>query len=225
MSETYLVYVDDSGDNDYRLYSAVFINIRNWSSCLGTWLAFRRRLEAEYEIPLLYEIHAGKFFAGRGRPSINPEHPVNTDRRLRRAIGTQGLELIGGLDNVRTLTVAREGNSVRPAYDGLLDEVQTVLIEQDAFGILIVDGEDTDVTYWAAHRDLKLADRRVVEDPWMQASHASQLVQIADLVAYAAHQHITRPAGRAEMADWYLDHITQTAHADDIPDGIVWLEK
>jgi hypothetical protein len=46
------------------------------------------KLEAEYEIPLLYEIHAGKFFAGRGRPSINPEHPVNTDRRLRRAIGT-----------------------------------------------------------------------------------------------------------------------------------------
>lgn len=129
------------------------------------------------------------------------------------------------MGNIETLTVARKGNSVRPAYDGLLDEVQAMLVERNAYGILIVDGEDTDVTYWAAHRDLKLADRRVVEDPWMQASHASQLVQIADLVAYSAHQHITRPAGREQMADWYLYHVASTAYADDQADGIVWLEK
>lgn len=91
MSETYLVYVDDSGNNDYRLYSGVFINIRDWSSCLATWLEFRRRLEDEFEIPVLYEIHAGKFFAGRGRPSIDPDQPINTDRRIRRSVGARRL--------------------------------------------------------------------------------------------------------------------------------------
>jgi Protein of unknown function (DUF3800) len=150
------------------------------------------------------------------------DHPVNVDRSVRRAIGLQALGLIAA-SGVEVSTVARRGNSVRPAYVGMLAEIEARLSDLNGLGIVIVDGQDEDETYWSAHRDLPLTSRRVIEDPWMQPSHASQLIQMADFVAYAAHQHIVRRPGRQAMWGWYTEAVLPIVLSRSAgEDGITW---
>jgi hypothetical protein len=66
--------------------------------------------------------------------------------------------------------------------------VEKRLAVDGELGWILMDGNGTDTTYAAAHRALKLADRRVIEDPLFQGSHLSQMVQMADLVAWTAYQ-------------------------------------
>jgi Protein of unknown function (DUF3800) len=219
---TYLVYVDDSGNESYRLYTAIFVPALEWRAVVARWLEWRRSLEERFEIPVLYEIHSAKFFAGRGRPSIAEGQRVNVDRALRRSIGREALELVAEIQP-RVVTAARPGNAVAPTYAGLVRCIEDELTSLAAVGIVIVDGQDEDATYWSAHRDLSLANRRVIEDPWMQPSHASQLIQMADVVAYAAHQQLTAD-GRRSMADWYGATIAPLVVHPAAQDGIVHLE-
>ncbi|MCK2241252.1 MULTISPECIES: DUF3800 domain-containing protein [unclassified Crossiella] len=79
------------------------------------------------------------------------------------------------------------------------------LAENDEYGLIIMDGDGTDPSYRGAHRSLKLATRRIVEDPAFQGSHLSQLVQLADLVAYSAYMHVLRQPAKQLMWDWYPD--------------------
>jgi hypothetical protein len=54
VSDVYLVYVDDSGDESFRLYSAIFVRVDRWRDLLRAWLNWRRQLEADYGIPVAY---------------------------------------------------------------------------------------------------------------------------------------------------------------------------
>ncbi len=70
-------------------------------------------------------------------------------------------------------------------------------------GILYMDGDGTDRSYVAAHRELKLATRSLIEDPAFQHSHSSHLVQFADLVAYAGYQHVLQLPEKRFAWPWY----------------------
>lgn len=70
-------------------------------------------------------------------------------------------------------------------------------------GLLVMDGDGTDSSYYAAHRDLDLGTRALIEDPAFQNSHRSQWVQIADLIAYAGYQHLVRLPEKQFAWEWY----------------------
>lgn len=77
-----------------------------------------------------------------------------------------------------------------------------------------MDGDGSDPGYAAAHRDLKLAHRRVIEDPIFLAAHASQWVQMADLVAWSAYQGLLRHPGKEFAWEWYHRHLRDVDVAD-----------
>lgn len=54
---------------------------------------------------------------------------------------------------------------------------------------------------------MKLRHRNVIEDPLFQASHRSQWVQMADIVAYVAYQGLQRYPGKQFVWDWYDQHL------------------
>ena len=81
--------------------------------------------------------------------------------------------------------------------------VDARLREDGELGLLVMGGDGTDGSYYAAHRDLALETRALVEDPAFQHSHRSQWVQIADLVAYAAYQHLVRLPEKQFAWEWY----------------------
>lgn len=72
---------------------------------------------------------------------------------------------------------------------------------------MFVDGDGSDPRYFTAHRELKLAGRHIIEDPLFQYSHRSQWVQMADMVAYAAYQHLARYRGKEFAWSWYERHL------------------
>ena len=108
---TFLVYVDDSGDEHLDLLCGLVVPIAVWSETLRMWLEFRRRLLQLYAIPVSYELHASKFLQGRGRPSIVADAAINTSRALRREIGEQAVALIATMPDIQVVTVAQRGTN------------------------------------------------------------------------------------------------------------------
>nr|WP_255433846.1 DUF3800 domain-containing protein [Tessaracoccus sp. MC1865] len=70
-----------------------------------------------------------------------------------------------------------------------------------------MDGDGSDSIYRTTHRGLSLGQRRVIEDAiYLDSSH-SQLVQMADLVAWCAHV-VADPHPKNEFAaNWYHQYL------------------
>lgn len=83
------------------------------------------------------------------------------------------------------------------------------LADSQTLAIVFVDGDGSDPSYRTAHRELKLADRRVIEDAIHLDSRTSQLVQMADLVAWSANACIDQHRNNEFAWDWYTDYLTQ----------------
>ncbi|GAA2803973.1 DUF3800 domain-containing protein [Crossiella cryophila] len=207
---TRLLYVDDSGADASRwaVYGWVEMNIADWRPALRAWLDWRQHLYETIGLPASYELHATKFVNGRGRPT-------NTDWDLRKAnrsaVMVETLTTLAALPGVRVGAVCRRsGHHTHAAdkaalYADLVTALDRRLTENDEYGLITMDGDGTDPSYRSAHRNLKLATRRIVEDPAFQGSHISQLMQIADLVAYSAYMQVLRHPAKQLMWGWYPD--------------------
>jgi hypothetical protein len=71
-------------------------------------------------------------------------------------------------------------------------------------GMILMDGDGSRAQgYYDAHRNLKLSNRSVIEDPLFVPAHRSQWVQMADLVAWSAYQSLLRHTGKQFAWEWY----------------------
>jgi hypothetical protein len=206
-----LFYVDDSGSVSTGLivYSWIECAVDEWREGLRQWLELRRDLYARHRIPPSYELHSSQFVNGRGRPSTDPAW--NLSKQARWAVAEEMLATIGACPQLRVGTVYRRTADRGHAYHRQRDELYEELIlhldarlaGRDELGMVFMDGDGSAAGYYAAHRGLKLAHRRVIEDPLFQASHRSQWVQMADLTAYTAYHALLRHPAKAFLSGWY----------------------
>jgi len=206
-----LFYVDDSGSvaTGFVVYSWIECDIEEWRLGLKTWLELRRDLYVRFRIPPAYELHASQFVNGRGRPSTDPEW--NLSKQNRWAVAEELLAAIGDCPQLRVGTVYRRTGARGHAYHLQRDALYVELIRHvdvrlagtDELGMVFMDGDGTASGYYAAHRGLRLSRRRVIEDPLFQASHRSQWVQMADLIAYAGYHALLRHPSKAFCSGWY----------------------
>jgi hypothetical protein len=103
---------------------------------------------------------------------------------------------------VYVAAVARQGKTVREVYAQFVENIDFWLGDRGEQGVCIVDGGD-DSPYRPAHRGLPLRTRHLLEDPLMQSSRHSQLIQAADRVAHAAFQNVAQDSDKRFMWDWY----------------------
>ncbi|HEY6762607.1 MAG TPA: DUF3800 domain-containing protein [Baekduia sp.] len=199
-------YVDDSGDERQVMLTAIGVRATDWKPALKSWLDWRRSMFRLHGLPAGFELHAQKFVTGRGDPATapigRPKPRINVDKSLRRAIYADALQVISSLP-AKVFTVHRDDTDKMAAYCELLRRVEQLLAATDELGVMVVDGLDEG--HRAEHRELTLASRHVLEDPWMQPAHASQLIQIADLLAHAAFQAVVRNPARRFMWTWYAE--------------------
>lgn len=81
MSGGFLIYVDDSGNEDIgTLFSAVIVPADSWSTALDYWLGLRNELLSDFQLPIGFELHARPFL------SLQPMQEVDAAQKKRDAI-------------------------------------------------------------------------------------------------------------------------------------------
>jgi hypothetical protein len=204
-------YVDDSGAevSGYIVYAWIECVADAWNGSQRRWVDLRAALYTEFGIPPSVELHASPFLNGRGNPSLDPAW--NRVKRYRRQVFEQVLYEVGTSPGLRVGAVYRQiagtGRAYHDArvsaYRRLVAHFQARLAADDAYGMVMMDGDGSDPTYARAHRDLDLRSRRLLEDPFFKDSQHALWIQLADIVAYTAYQSLHRGPGKSFMWEWY----------------------
>lgn len=101
----------------------------------------------------------------------------------------------------------------REAYAALVKRIEGELAESGELALLFMDGDGTDASYRSTHRSLRLAERRVIEDAIHLDSRSSQLMQMADLVAWSANAYLDRVDGNQFAWSWYETYLSERDRA------------
>jgi hypothetical protein len=212
-----LFFVDDSGDASIGVITALTFMADRWPTVLKGWLGWRRWMYKTWHLPTDFELHGQEFISGHGE--VPPYHDaagqehiplISTTLGLRKQAYRTCLEQIDRQAELKVTTLACDGAGVPETYKRFVTTVDEWLGDMGEWGLLIVDGKD-DASYRPAHRSLELRTRRIIEDPLMQSSRHSQLIQMADLAAHAAFQHLKEDPERRFMWDWYPRLLSSSA--------------
>jgi hypothetical protein len=210
-----LFYVDDSGSptSGIVVYAWLEVDAAAWRTGVQSWLDLRHFLHTRYGIPASYQLHAATFAGGHGNPSINPSW--NRAKHLRGEVMQVALAHIAATTGVAVGTVYRRTTARRHAYaHNRVDVYRRLIAHLDArlatnheHGLVFGDGDGSDRSYAAAHRALTLDQRRIVEDPQFPGSDRNVWLQLADLVAWTAFQHLHRAPNRRFAWPWYETYV------------------
>lgn len=208
---TRIFYVDDSGAETTGIasYSWVSVLLDDWRAALSEVLAWREHLNTTYGIPKHYELHATKFANGRGNPSL--DDAWNRSKANRSVVLDESFNRFAEWGWMTAGTIYSQGNDRREGFKKRRHRVYSKLVHQldgdlhkaNEWGMLVMDGDGSDTSYISAHRELDIATRSLLEDPGFQHSSRTQWVQVADLVAYAAYQHIAEIPEKQFAWQWY----------------------
>lgn len=219
MNDVKFVYVDDSGrpQSGLVVYGWVEFSSADWQAILRSWLDFRKRLWRQYKIPVDKELHTTEYANGRSEIAKTfPDEFRATDgtpykKDFGQHIAKLCLQQIGSMRGMRVGAIYRQADPANLAqtrtdlYRCLVNDLQQRMGHEQSQAQVFMDGEDD--TYRHVHRELKLHGRRILEDPVMLSSKYSQLIQIADLVAWSAYSSINKHASQEFAWHWYRDFL------------------
>lgn len=217
-----MIYVDDSGHPQSGLvvYGWIEFSPDHWAGVLKSWLDTRKKLWREYGVLITTELHTTNYVNGRGRISRRtPDRFVRDGHELwkdfGRAVAVECLDTLRSTEGLAVGAVFRRGEPENfaetklLAYQALIERFEGELAESESLGIVFMDGDGSDTSYRSAHRSLKLAQRRVIEDAIYTDSKHSQLVQMADLVAWSANTAVDQYPGNHFAGDWYSFYLAE----------------
>lgn len=219
---TRLIYIDDSGHpaSGLVVYGWVEFAPDRWASVLKSWLDMRKRLWREFSIAVTEELHTTQYVNGRGRiskgvPERYTHNGVQFWKDFGRDVAVECLQTLRSTEGLSVGSVWRRGaqediaRTRREAYAALVTRLESQLAETGELALLFMDGDGTDVSYRSTHRSLRLAERRVIEDAIHLDSRSSQLMQMADLVAWSANAHLDRVDGNRFAWTWYETYLSE----------------
>lgn len=197
-SPTFIVYLDDSRDEELCVFSGLIVPVAVWRSCFETLRDFRRELKESDGIFVRKELHAWKFVSGRGRIS---DQVVTKYRR--NEIFKEALRLIATM-RVQVINGVTTADDDERLFEWIANRIQATMGTWKGQAMLICD-EGKEVAYtrlirrmgvfnpipsrlgvWpegAATRNITLD--RIVEDPVFKDSERSYFIQLVDFCAFA----------------------------------------
>ncbi len=214
-----IAYIDESGDtgNDpgrsSRTYTlgCVLVESDTWNASFDSLIAFRRRLNQTYGIPIRSEVKANFLIRNSGtfkNLNLNPN-----DRKM---IYKAHFDQLSQDPNLRAFGIVVH-KSMNYSGKAVFEFAWTTLLqrlERTSYGlgnipILIIhdEGENSSIrklARWSRRRlssgsiisggSRHLPFSKLLDDPVSKASHESYFLQLADLVAYAAFRRIYAPS-------------------------------
>lgn len=232
----HLVYIDDSYEHPYQIYSAIAVPANRWREFFDRIKAWRRELNQSDGILITKEFHATEFCGGRGR--LGPQ-VVGKYRRSR--IFLEALQLLNSMEGLRVFNVCRTSKP-EWALERLMTRIHKTMETWDSYATLIMDeGKEAEITrllrkmgvynpvpvyVGPGQTELKnLPIQRILEDPVFKPSDRSYFVQMADFVAYSLLRKEKQLAsknkyGYHEMFDVLTDVVAREASLHD-PMGVI----
>lgn len=193
----FIVYIDDSGDEKVRCYSALIIHESVWRSSKAQLLDFRRALKKTDGIFITKELHATEFVAGRGRIANDT---VTKARRCE--IFAETLRHIASLPKVKLVNAVGPRSSERVLFERLITRLNRTIAEWRSHALIVHD-EGKDYSYLVRRMSIynpvpsryghwpdgqvykNMPVDRVIEEIIYRDSKKSSFIQMADFCAYA----------------------------------------
>jgi hypothetical protein len=217
-----MIYVDDSGhpQSGMVVYGWVEFSPDHWASVLRCWLDSRRMLWREHRVPIQQELHTTSYVNGRGRISKNiPDRHIHNGvefwKDFGREVAVSCLDTLRCAEGLTVGSVYRRGDPARLAttkielYRDLILQFESELARSDSLGLVVMDGDGSDTSYRTTHRQLRLNERHIIEDAIHLDSRSSQLVQMADLIAWSAYAAVDRHPRNDFAWDWYERYLAE----------------
>jgi hypothetical protein len=193
----HFIYIDDSGDEKIRCFSALVIHESAWKATQAAIKQHRRALKVSDGMLITKELHATDFVAGRGR--VGPQ-VVFKGRRCE--IFRDTLTLLAGLPNVHLFNAISARQNERLLFERMVNRINRTMAEWKS-NALIFNDEGKDYTAlirrmavynpirsqygrWPDGNEFKnIPTDRILEDIVFRKSHKSDFIQMADFCAYA----------------------------------------
>ena len=217
-----MIYVDDSGhpQSGMAVYGWIEFHPDHWATVLRNWLDTRKMLWREFGVPVVEELHTTAYANGRDRiskrlPDRHIHNGVEYWKDFGREVATTCLDTLRSTEGLRVGAVWRQGppaqlaQTRQDAYAALIARIEEELEADDSLAIVFMDGDGSDPSYRTVHRSLPLGRRRVIEDAIQADSRTSQLIQMADLVAWSANAHIDRHPNNDFASGWYSTYLSE----------------
>ncbi|MFI6768771.1 DUF3800 domain-containing protein [Streptomyces sp. NPDC050355] len=208
-----IIFADDAGDSrTIAAFASLSVHLDDLEAAKKDLLRFRSALEDDPDpgIPIDASLHAQDLAAGRGRHVYRPGLLGGArDAHLAHCRGVirRGLEAVAGIPRARVTAVYRETDDYgrdRPALQrAWLARINAELAASDEYGVVMVDGDGTEVSLIDAYHDLPERDRRIKGVPLFASARINYFLQAADLLAYAAYQSVAKRPEREFMWDWF----------------------
>lgn len=195
----YIIYIDDSRDEQLATYSALMIKADQWLPSFRIVRDYRRKLKSQYGIYVYKELHAWKFVSGRGK--ISDRVVTKFERSV---IFRETLQMTAQLPSAEMLTAVFPKGSRLIALERLLNRLNRSLQVKDSYGFLVSDeGAEEEYTrlvrkmavynpvpsrfgVWGGAETFKnIPLDRLVEDIFFKKSSQSYFLQLVDFAAYA----------------------------------------
>lgn len=193
----HFIYIDDSGDEHVRAFSAICVHETVWKTTLAAVKQFRRNLKKQYGIYVTAELHATDFVAGRGNiaPKVVP-------KGLRCQLFRETLNMIAGLPGIQMFNAIDSKAHERLIFERLMNRINTNM-RKGGSNALIVHDEGKDYTYlvrrmsvynpiqskygaWPDGSKIKnIPLQNILEDIVFRDSQQSYFIQMSDFCAYA----------------------------------------
>lgn len=195
----HIVYIDESGDGQTVVFSALSIRADSWKASFERIKALRQRLKMTDGIDIHSEFHAWKLISGRGKLG---EGFVSIERRCQ--IFRESLSLISGFPQTGLFNSVFPVSKETWALERLLNRIQRNMQAQNSQAIIICD-DGKEEHYNMLRRRMAVYNHvpskfgawesgaatknividRIIEDMIFKDSKQSYLIQMVDLCAYA----------------------------------------
>lgn len=225
--QVHFIYLDDSGDENVRAYSALAVADGDWKGIFAAIKDYRRQLKAEYGIFVTEELHATEFVAGRGRIS-----PKVVAKGTRCRLFRETLAFMASLRGVRLFNAIGPRSAETLIFERLFNRINTNMRKSGSNSLMILDyGKDyTSLVRrlsvynpipsmygtWpggATHKNIPLDN--ILEDIMFRDSAKSYFIQLVDFCAYALFRCEYPLASKSKYG---LEHAFQELHSICVPE-------
>lgn len=133
----HLLYIDDSFEKPYQIYSAIAVPASSWRKTFEAVRQWRQDIKKQYGILVQKELHATVFVSGRGR--VGPRVVTKYERSQ---VFRSAFELLNGMPEVRIFNSCRTSNTDW-AFERLITRIHKTMVTWDSHALLIWMKEKT----------------------------------------------------------------------------------